>query len=49
MNKENLRNTRPISLHPLKPGEALRRAMRTPPPKDEPKAAPRKPRKPKAG
>ena len=41
--------SKPISLYPLTPEEALRRAMRAPVPKDEPKAPPKsKAKKPKA-
>lgn len=48
--RRNPRNERPVSLHPLTPAEALRRAMKTPAPKEDPKnTPPRKPRKRKMG
>ena len=34
---ENLRNAKPISLHPLTPEEAIRRALAVPPPAKEAK------------
>jgi hypothetical protein len=44
MTDGNIRNTKPISLHPLTPEEAIRRALSAPPPAKEakPKAKPAK-------
>jgi hypothetical protein len=35
--KENMRNSKPISLHPLKPEDAIRAALMTPPPQKKQK------------
>ena len=42
--KENIRNTKPISLFPLKPEEALKRAMSVNPQKKKRHAAKKKPK-----
>ena len=44
-NKGNPRNGKPISLHPLKPEDAIRAAMLTPPPPSEKRRKSRKAKK----
>jgi hypothetical protein len=46
---ENIRNTKPISLHPLTPEEAIRRALSAPPPAKEQKPKAKAKRVKKAG
>jgi hypothetical protein len=43
--KENIRNSKPISLYPLKPEDAIRGALMTPPPSSEKKRKSRKAKK----
>jgi hypothetical protein len=43
--EENVRNSKPISLYPLKPEDAIRGALMTPPPPSEKKRKSRKSKK----